>query len=160
MKQNVLRIIFCTVLGALAQYYWMQSIPSMAEQAPTVVFATGLICIISLLVFKQIINSESVIALLVVLIGAIAAVAAFWVFEFFDSPYSIHILKKYSLAMFGFSAVATGGWVVGLLFGLSRKWLCCDAKPMLKILLLEDRERTDLELPARGAAQRRAVPEL
>ena len=40
------------------------------------------------------------------------------------------------------------------------KRLSSEAKPTLKALLLADTGRTDLELPARGVAQRRAVPEL
>lgn len=38
--------------------------------------------------------------------------------------------------------------------------LLASARPSLKSLLLSDQDRTDLDLPARGAAGRRPVPDL
>lgn len=122
MKLNRVWTFFLTMLGGLAQYYWMQSVPSLNEQALNVSLATAISCIISLFTFKKIIRSKLVLVFLLVLTGTVTAVAAYWALNFFASPDVIYILKKHNFVMFGFSAFVMGGWVVGLLCGLSQ-WL-------------------------------------
>ena len=108
--------------GCALQYLWLESIPASERHAVGVVLTTAACNLFAAL---RMVRPRSTVGWWVYLlkcafIGTVAASASYWALELLDVPEAaINTLSKSPLTAFLMTAFLTGGWLVGLLSGLS-----------------------------------------
>lgn len=119
-------LMFFASAGFAAQYFWLQSIPSMSAQAVGVAAATVMCSVLTALLFERSRGSKKhaswLVLLVCIFVGTLAASISYWALVIANAPEAVNSLSRYKASAIVMTSLVGAGWGVGFLCGFA-SWL-------------------------------------